>query len=58
MSNTIKILECRRKLLNCFLSYLILARGIEDLDEEDDIGDLESAIDTLLESFVKELKAP
>lgn len=51
-SKTKRILKTRQDLIDHFLSYIFLARQIDDLETEDDFDQLESAIDGVLERLV------
>ena len=55
-SKTRRIAKTRKDLVTLFSSYLSCARGIDDIEEEGDIADLEDAIDELLEALLKEKK--
>ena len=52
-SKTKRVSEARKALMELFNAYLSVARGIDDLDEEDDIDGLHDGIDTILESFLE-----
>lgn len=51
LSKSAKILAFREQILTSFNNYLSLARGIDDLESEEDYQDIQFTIDTLLEDF-------
>lgn len=57
MSYSTKVLQARELLLEIFLRYLVVSRGIDDLETEDDYADFQSAIDTALEDSVAQFKS-
>jgi hypothetical protein len=56
MSYSESVLSLRGELLSCFLAYLATARGIHNLEDEDDIGDLHSYLDGIIEDSVEQFK--
>ena len=53
-SKTKKVLSTRTAILNVVNNYLNCARGILDLEKEEDYDDLEDAIDAIIERIIKE----
>lgn len=57
MSYSASVIQTRKYLLEIFLRYLEVSRGIDDLKKEDDYAELKSAIDTALEDSVAQFKS-